>query len=158
MEFIDFLRISLVMVGVWALGRVLWAPGLLGTVEGIRTSWLVALILGAGFALRPDDLTVLAGLAVVMGLSLQDQLGPEDSASRDGGRDSEGQTGPSGSPDPEEPLEPEASSAVGGPAPVDSGEDPQGPHLCERCGHEMFERHCKILCPSCGLMRDCSDN
>jgi len=30
-------------------------------------------------------------------------------------------------------------------------------HVCERCGERMEERKCKILCPNCGLCRDCSD-
>lgn len=29
--------------------------------------------------------------------------------------------------------------------------------MCERCGAEMVERHCKIVCPNCGYLRDCSD-
>jgi len=30
-------------------------------------------------------------------------------------------------------------------------------HVCERCGHEMEERSCKIVCLNCGYRRDCSD-
>lgn len=30
-------------------------------------------------------------------------------------------------------------------------------HVCEICGAEMFESHCKIICPRCGFRRDCSD-
>jgi hypothetical protein len=30
-------------------------------------------------------------------------------------------------------------------------------HVCERCGETMEERKCKIICPNCGLCRDCSD-
>jgi predicted metal-dependent hydrolase len=36
----------------------------------------------------------------------------------------------------------------------------QGPnsrYLCDRCGHEMFERNCKVTCPNCGNRFDCSD-
>ncbi len=29
--------------------------------------------------------------------------------------------------------------------------------ICERCGAEMQEIHCKIVCPRCGYTRDCSD-
>jgi len=29
--------------------------------------------------------------------------------------------------------------------------------LCERCAHEMYDRHCKVVCPNCGYLRDCSD-
>ena len=28
---------------------------------------------------------------------------------------------------------------------------------CDRCGFEMIERHCKVLCPNCGARWDCSD-
>ncbi len=30
-------------------------------------------------------------------------------------------------------------------------------HVCERCGERMRENHCKIVCPNCGYVRDCSD-
>jgi len=30
-------------------------------------------------------------------------------------------------------------------------------HHCERCGARMVEQRCKILCPNCGSVRDCSD-
>lgn len=30
-------------------------------------------------------------------------------------------------------------------------------HICERCGEQMEEIKCKILCRNCGMMRDCSD-
>lgn len=28
---------------------------------------------------------------------------------------------------------------------------------CDRCGFQMVERHCKVLCPNCGARWDCSD-
>ncbi len=28
---------------------------------------------------------------------------------------------------------------------------------CDRCGFEMVERHCKVICPNCGARWDCSD-
>jgi len=28
---------------------------------------------------------------------------------------------------------------------------------CELCGTEMFGLHCKLICPTCGYRRDCSD-
>lgn len=35
---------------------------------------------------------------------------------------------------------------------------PEAPAIiCERCGAEMYDRHCKVLCPNCGYQRDCSD-
>lgn len=30
-------------------------------------------------------------------------------------------------------------------------------HFCERCGERMEEQKCKIVCPRCGSLRDCSD-
>ncbi len=30
-------------------------------------------------------------------------------------------------------------------------------YLCDRCGFEMIERHCKVICPNCGSRWDCSD-
>jgi rubrerythrin len=29
--------------------------------------------------------------------------------------------------------------------------------ICDRCGFEMFESNCKIICPNCGNRFDCSD-
>jgi len=29
--------------------------------------------------------------------------------------------------------------------------------ICDRCGHKMIERNCKITCPNCGNRFDCSD-
>lgn len=30
-------------------------------------------------------------------------------------------------------------------------------YLCDRCGHEMSEKNCKVTCPNCGNRFDCSD-
>lgn len=30
-------------------------------------------------------------------------------------------------------------------------------YLCDRCGFEMIEAHCKVVCPNCGSRWDCSD-
>lgn len=30
-------------------------------------------------------------------------------------------------------------------------------YFCDPCGHEMFEKNCKITCPNCGNRFDCSD-
>ncbi len=30
-------------------------------------------------------------------------------------------------------------------------------YLCDRCGAEMVERNCKVICPNCGNRFDCSD-
>lgn len=30
-------------------------------------------------------------------------------------------------------------------------------YYCDRCGHEMHEKNCKITCPNCGNRFDCSD-
>jgi ribosomal protein L37AE/L43A len=29
--------------------------------------------------------------------------------------------------------------------------------LCDRCGSEMVERNCKVICLNCGYRFDCSD-
>ncbi len=29
--------------------------------------------------------------------------------------------------------------------------------ICDRCGFEMVERNCKVICPNCGSRYDCSD-
>ncbi len=29
--------------------------------------------------------------------------------------------------------------------------------LCDRCGFEMYEANCKVICPNCGNRYDCSD-
>jgi predicted metal-dependent hydrolase len=31
------------------------------------------------------------------------------------------------------------------------------PYVCDRCGHEMYEKNCKVTCPNCGNRFDCSD-
>ncbi len=30
-------------------------------------------------------------------------------------------------------------------------------YTCDRCGTEMKERNCKLVCPNCGNRFDCSD-
>jgi hypothetical protein len=30
-------------------------------------------------------------------------------------------------------------------------------YICDRCGHEMKEKNCKVICPNCGNQFDCSD-
>ena len=30
-------------------------------------------------------------------------------------------------------------------------------YRCDRCGVEMKERNCKVICPNCGNRFDCSD-
>ncbi len=29
--------------------------------------------------------------------------------------------------------------------------------ICDRCGFEMHEKNCKVICPNCGNRFDCSD-
>ncbi|MEM7418043.1 MAG: hypothetical protein AAF389_21320 [Gemmatimonadota bacterium] len=29
--------------------------------------------------------------------------------------------------------------------------------VCDLCGHEMLDLHCKLICERCGYKRDCSD-
>jgi len=33
----------------------------------------------------------------------------------------------------------------------------KGKYICDRCGHEMYEKNCKVICPNCGNRLDCSD-
>ena len=30
-------------------------------------------------------------------------------------------------------------------------------YICDRCGHEMVEKNCKVTCSNCGNRFDCSD-
>jgi len=30
-------------------------------------------------------------------------------------------------------------------------------YRCDRCGHEMYAKNCKVICPNCGNRFDCSD-
>ena len=30
-------------------------------------------------------------------------------------------------------------------------------YICDRCGHAMYEKNCKVTCPNCGNRFDCSD-
>ncbi len=30
-------------------------------------------------------------------------------------------------------------------------------YICDRCGSDMFELNCKVICPNCGSRFDCSD-
>ncbi len=30
-------------------------------------------------------------------------------------------------------------------------------YTCDRCGSEMIEERCKVVCPNCGARWDCSD-
>ena len=30
-------------------------------------------------------------------------------------------------------------------------------YICDRCGYEMYEKNCKVICPNCGNRFDCSD-
>ena len=30
-------------------------------------------------------------------------------------------------------------------------------YICDRCGHKMYEKNCKVTCPNCGNRFDCSD-
>jgi len=30
-------------------------------------------------------------------------------------------------------------------------------YICDRCGSEMHEKNCKVICPNCGNRFDCSD-
>lgn len=54
------------------------------------------------------------------------------------------------------PQTPAASPAPGAPPARTAPGDPATP-VCEVCGTPMYDRHCKIVCPNCGYLRDCSD-
>jgi len=45
------------------------------------------------------------------------------------------------------------------PKPEDEGEarEKRRVYLCDRCGFEMIETNCKVVCPNCGSRYDCSD-
>ncbi len=34
---------------------------------------------------------------------------------------------------------------------------PKRVYQCDRCGFEMFQINCKVVCPNCGSRYDCSD-
>lgn len=64
------------------------------------------------------------------------------------------------------PLDPGSGHASGpepGPASSHSAGDevgavrPASGFRCDLCGGPMLDRHCKLLCLSCGYQRDCSD-
>ncbi|HCK34676.1 MAG TPA: hypothetical protein DHW20_05890 [Gemmatimonadetes bacterium] len=42
-------------------------------------------------------------------------------------------------------------------SPTDEGSLKTQTTLCDLCGAQMIERHCKLICLSCGYQRDCSD-
>ncbi len=49
------------------------------------------------------------------------------------------------SPDDLPPAEPEPSATA--PAGV----------VCDICRGSMYDFHCRLICPTCGFQRDCSD-
>lgn len=60
---------------------------------------------------------------------------------------------PAARPDPP-PAPPESVDR----ADYDPDYDPEAPVPCEVCGGEMYyTASCKLKCPRCGYMRDCSD-
>lgn len=40
---------------------------------------------------------------------------------------------------------------------IESSVDSGRTYICDRCGHAMFEKNCKVTCPNCGNRFDCSD-
>jgi hypothetical protein len=40
---------------------------------------------------------------------------------------------------------------------VDSTSEGRGGRPCPACGRPMYRRHCKYVCPSHGVVFDCSD-
>jgi len=69
------------------------------------------------------------------------KLGPPPCAL---GARASGAEGPETPPPAPEPVSPPAE------------EEPTAPR-CDLCGGEMLDRHCKLVCRSCGYQRDCSD-
>lgn len=58
----------------------------------------------------------------------------------------------------DDPRPPCASRAPVDRADYDPHYDPAAPVRCEVCGGVMYyTAACKLKCPSCGYMRDCSD-
>lgn len=49
------------------------------------------------------------------------------------------------------------SRGAGEGEPEPAGESAAAAYLCDLCGAEMLNRHCKLVCPQCGYQRDCSD-
>lgn len=43
------------------------------------------------------------------------------------------------------------------PVVCDEGQVEKKKYVCDRCGHEMYEKNCKVTCPNCGNRFDCSD-
>lgn len=39
----------------------------------------------------------------------------------------------------------------------EEGQAEKKKYFCDRCGHEMYEKNCKVTCPNCGHRFDCSD-
>jgi rubrerythrin len=39
----------------------------------------------------------------------------------------------------------------------ENGDGKDHVYICDRCGHEMYEKNCKVTCPNCGNRFDCSD-
>jgi ribosomal protein L37E len=61
-------------------------------------------------------------------------------------------------PEPSRDLPPPARDAGGETVAGSPGrrfEPKEG--ACELCGRPQLDRHCKVVCPSCGFVRDCSD-
>jgi len=53
---------------------------------------------------------------------------------------------------------PETGTAVrGGTESKSAPRDEKKKWVCDRCGSEMDERNCRIICPNCGNCFDCSD-
>jgi len=43
------------------------------------------------------------------------------------------------------------------PPQADENQLPEEAFLCPLCGAAMFGIHCKLKCPNCGYMEDCTD-
>lgn len=56
-----------------------------------------------------------------------------------------------------EPDRRSRGSSEGEPEPAGESAPEAEAYLCDLCGAEMLNRHCKLVCPGCGYQRDCSD-
>jgi len=54
-------------------------------------------------------------------------------------------------------LRVDAVGSASRPPKAAAGREKHPVYMCDRCGSEMFELSCKVICPNCGSRFDCSD-
>jgi hypothetical protein len=62
--------------------------------------------------------------------------------------------GPAGGSESGEPVRP-GQPVLPRPDQADPATAPVA--ICDLCASVMVEHHCKLVCPNCGYIRDCSD-